>query len=475
MNGANITILYVDDDEAFAELVKAFVQRRHNDIEVQTALNGADALAHLEANPDVDCVVSDYKMPGLNGLDLLEAVREQWPDVPFILFTGQGNENVAVRAINADVTDYLQKRPGNIPYTLLVDKIRHAVADYRSDVEFERTARRIEAQFELLVETVRDYAIFFLDEAGYIRTWNQGAEDIKGYTSEEIIGQHFSVFYREDAIEAGVPERNLRRARTEEYASDEGWRVRKDGSEFWANVTITPLREDGDIVGYTKITRDDTQRRREQLLREQNEQLEELVAAISHDLRSPLTVAEGNVELIRETGDLSRLDDVEQAHARATELLDYLTALAQKGSRLLEPDPVRLREVAETAWASVETGDATITVEGRMTLMADRQRLQQLLQNLFANAVEHAGPDVAVHVGPLEKESGFYVGDDGPGLPEAERAEVFEMGYSGDPEGSGFGLAICRQIAEAHGWFIEPTNGRDGGARFEVSDVEKEG
>ena len=473
MKDPDITVLHVDDDKAFTELVRDFIQRRHNAIKVQTALNGADALAHLEANPDIDCIVSDYKMLGLNGLDLLGAVREQWPDIPFILFTGQGNENVAIRAINADVTDYLQKRPGTIPYTLLVDKIRNAVADYWSEAEFERTARRIEAQFELLVETVRDYAILFLDEEGYIRTWNQGAEDIKGYTSEGIIGQHFSVFYREDDIEAGLPERNLRTAKTEGYASDEGWRVRKDGSEFWANVTITPLREDGDLIGYAKITRDDTLRRREQLLREQNKQLEELVAAISHDLRSPLTVAEGNVELIRETGDLSRLDDVEQAHTRATELLDYLATLAQMGSRLMEPDPVRLREVAETAWTSVETGEATLTVEGRTTLMADRQRLQQLLQNLFANAVDHAGPDVAVRVGPLEAESGFYVEDDGSGIPEAERAEVFEVGYSGDSEGSGFGLAICEQIAEAHGWFIEVSNGMDSGTRFEVSDVKK--
>jgi PAS domain S-box-containing protein len=394
--------------------------------------------------------------------------------MPFILFTGQGSEDVAVRAINAGVTDYLQKHPGDLPYALLAGRIRTAVADYRSAAETERSARRTEAQFELLVETVEGYAIFFLDEEGYVRTWNRGAEQIKGYTEAEIVGEHFSVFYREEDVEAGAPEHNLREARARGESSDEGWRVRKDGSEFWADVTIAVLEEAGDPVGYTKIVRDDTQRHREQLLREQNEQLEELVAAISHDLRSPLAVAEGNVELALETGDLSRLEAVREAHARVTELLDYLAALAREGSRIMDPDPVRLQEVAETAWTSVETDEATLIVAGRLTLVADRQRLEQLLQNLFANAVEHAGPDVTVRVGSLEGEEGFYVEDDGPGVPESERAEVFEMGYSSDADGSGFGLAICRQIAEAHGWFIDLTAGTDGGARFEVSDVEEE-
>jgi PAS domain S-box-containing protein len=470
MTATTITVLHVDDSAQFTELVREYVGHHHDDIVVRSASNGDDALAQLGATDDIDCVVSDYEMPRLNGLELLETVRERWPDLPFVLFTGQGSEDVAARAIGAGVSDYLQKRAGTDQIEVLVNRIRNAVALHRVGEEHERTSRWAEAQFELMVETVEDYAIFSLDEDGFVQTWNSGAEKIKGYTADEIIGRHFSVFYPGEAVADGVPERNLREAAAEGRVVDEGWRVRKDGSEFWANVTITALREEDALVGYAKVTRDGTQRKREQELLEQKEQLEDLIAAISHDLRTPLAVARGNVDLAVETGDLSRLDATTRALVRAGELLDYLSLLAQEGKQIMEPESVDLREVAERAWQVVETETAALDVAEGGTLLADPQRLQQLLENLFRNAVKHAGDDVSVRVGRLG-EGGFYVEDDGPGVPEAKRSEVFEMGYSDESGSTGFGLAICKQIAEAHGWFIGVADGTDGGARFEVSGV----
>ena len=466
-----ITVLHVDDDAELTELVREYVQHHHEDVVVHTVENGDDALARLESGDDVDCVVSDYEIPGLNGLELLETVRGRWPDLPFVLFTGQGSEDVASRAIDAGVSAYVQKRGGTKQLEVLVNRVRYTVDRHHAGEERDRTSRRTEAQFELLVETVENYAIFSLDEGGIVRTWNAGAEEIKGYTSDEIVGQHFSTFYPEEDVAAGVPERNLRTAAVEGRVVDEGWRVRKDGSEFWANVTITALREGTALVGYAKVTRDDTQRNRERELLEQKEQLEDLIAAISHDLRTPLTVARGNVELAVETGDLSRLDATTRALDRAGELLDYLSLLAKEGKQIMEPEPVGLREVAERAWQVVETGTADLDAAEGGAFLADPQRLQQLFENLFRNAVKHAGDDVNVRVGYLDG-GGFYVEDDGPGVPEAKRSEVFEMGYSDASGSTGFGLAICKQIADAHGWFIGVDEGRDGGARFEVSGVE---
>jgi PAS domain S-box-containing protein len=417
-------------------------------------------------------VVSDYESPKTNGLKLLEAVRERWPDLPFVILVGQGGGAIVERALTAGATDFLHKRPGTDQFSELVNRIRIAVTKHRAEAGSERSARPSEARFELLVETVEHYAIFLLDEEGYIRTWNPGGENIKGYTSEEVVGEHFSIFYREEDVEAGLPERNLQNARTEGFARDEGWRVRKDGSEFWADVSITALREEGELVGLAEITRDSTPGPRDQHLLERTEQLEELIAALSHDLRTPLTVAAGNVELALETGDLAHLERAKEAHSRAIELLDYLRKLVEEGSHVTDLEPVDLREITELTWDFVETGEATLDVEGSLTLLADRQRLQQLLENLMRNAIDHVGPDVSVRVGSLEGRNGFYVADDGPGIPEAERSEVFEMGYSSDPEGSGFGLAICKTIAGAHGWFIEVIEGTDGGARFEVTNVE---
>ena len=468
---STITVLHVDDDEAFTELVREYIQYTHDDISVHTAHRGEDALAHLETTDDVDCVVSDYEMPGKNGLELLGAVRDRYPTLPFILFTGKGSEEIAESAINAGVTDYLQKRPGTSQYAMLVNRVRNAVAYQRAKTELRRASERTASQFELLVETVEHYVIFLLDKHGCVQTWNRGAENIEGYTSDEIIGEHFSTFYREADVESGVPEQNLGEATTHGITNKEGWRVRKDGSRFWADVTISTLDQGGELVSYINITRDSTQHRRKQMLLEENQQLKDHITALSHDLQSPLSAARGNLELAMDTDDLSRLDAVMRGLNRMQELLDYLTMLANEGRQIMDPKPINFHEVVEAAWSIIDTDVAELVMEENTIFVADRPRLQQLLENLFKNAVEHASSDVIIRTGRLPG-GGVYIEDNGPGIPAAKRDRVFEMGYSTAPNGTGIGLAICKQIADAHGWFIEVSEGSDGGARFELSGVE---
>lgn len=502
-----ITVLHVDDDEAFRALLRDFFAHEFDHISVVSASGGANALEQLASRADVDCLVSDYEMPGMDGLDLLERVRERWPTLPFILFTGRGDEGTATRAITLGVSDYLQKRSGVAQYAILANRISNLVARSRAEAALRAASQRTAAQFELLVETVTDYAIFLLDCGGYVQTWNRGAHHIKGYTEAEIVGEHFSIFYRDDDVAAGVPERILREAAAGGRVHEQGWRVRQDGSEFWADVTVTAIHADGELVGYAKITKDDTHRYRERLLFEQHERLQSRVAAISHDLRRPLSVVEGVVQLAIETGDCAPLDGAKRALDRATELLDHLVVLAEEGQALMDPEPVDLRAVTLAAWEAVGTDGVDLRLEGDCTLVADPTRLQQLLENLLENSVDHGsaddrtaaqpgeetearspngenasrsddgvdpaadGFDVVVRVGPLDGR-GFYVSDDGLGIPDAERASVFETGRSSDPERAGFGLAVSRGIADAHGWTIDVTDGVDGGARFEVSNVE---
>lgn len=311
----------------------------------------------------------------------------------------------------------------------------------------------------------------FLDAEGHIQTWNERAERIWGYTSDEIVGEHLSIFYREEDVTTGIPDRLLREAATEGQIRAEGWRVRKDGTELWEHVILTAYYEYGEVVGYAMSTRETTQHQREQNLLEEQKRLESLITSISHDLRNPLSVAHGNAKLLKETRDLSHVEKITEALTRTTELLNHLEQLATEGKQIQEPAPTELREVAEAAWNVIQTDRAGLTVEGEMTLMADRQRLQELLENLFRNAVEHAGPDVTVSIGPLETD-GFYVEDDGPGISEADRISIFEGGYSGNPDSSGFGLAICRQIASAHRWSIDVADRANGGVRFEITGVD---
>ena len=205
-------------------------------------------------------------------------------------------------------------------------------------------------------------------------------------------------------------------------------------------------------------------------LQRQNEQLEQFANVVSHDLRNPLNVAEGRLALAQEDCDSEHLKDIKKAHTRMGALIEDLLALAREGQEVTEYTPVDLSTLINNCWATVETRKSTLVTDIERTVMADENRLKQLFENLIRNAVEHGGDDVTVTVGTFE--NGFYVADNGPGVPRAERDDVFDFGVSTNPDGTGFGLSIVKQIAEAHNWRIQLSEGENGGARFEITGVE---
>ena len=205
-------------------------------------------------------------------------------------------------------------------------------------------------------------------------------------------------------------------------------------------------------------------------LERQNDRLEEFAGVVSHDLRNPLEVARGRTELAREECDSDHLDAVERAHGRMTALIDDLLTLAREGEPVTDAGPVDLGQVIGSCWRTVDTGEATLRADAEGMVLADEGRLRQLLENLMRNAVEHGGEDVTVTVGSLP--DGFYVADDGPGIDPEQREEVFDAGYSTSRSGTGFGLRIVEQVADAHGWSVRAVESEDGGARFEITGVE---
>ena len=219
-----------------------------------------------------------------------------------------------------------------------------------------------------------------------------------------------------------------------------------------------------------QVERTEQLRERERELTRQNERLEEFAGVVSHDLRNPLNVAQGRVELAREETGNDHLEDAAQALDRSQALIDDLLTLAREGDAAGEREPVALPDLLEACWTTVETGEATLRVGTEGTVRADESRLRQLFENLIRNAVEHGGENVTVTVGDLE--DGFYVEDDGPGIPAAERDRVFDPGYSTSERGTGFGLAIVRETANSHGWTVRVTEGSQGGARFAVTGVD---
>jgi len=204
-------------------------------------------------------------------------------------------------------------------------------------------------------------------------------------------------------------------------------------------------------------------------LRRQNERLEEFASVVSHDLRNPLNVATGRLALARSDPDGEHFDAVERAHDRMEALIEDLLALAREDDTAADVEPVDPASAVRECWANVETGEASLVVEVDRPILADERRLKQLLENLIRNAVEHGGDDVTVTVGELD--DGFFVEDDGVGIPADRRESVFEAGYSTSDEGTGFGLRIVKQVVADHDWEIRVTEGRGGGARFEVTGV----
>ncbi|MFB6177415.1 MAG: ATP-binding protein, partial [Halobaculum sp.] len=245
---------------------------------------------------------------------------------------------------------------------------------------------------------------------------------------------------------------------------------RTDGFSEW-EITLVDLM--AQWVSYERThteTRQRLQWKNAQLER-QNQRLEEFVSIVSHDLRNPLTILDGWLEQAEATGDPDHFERCYDAVERMETLIDELLTLAKAGEQITELETVDLADLAEESWDGVETAEGTLTVESTRTIRADRSRLQQVFENLLRNAVEHAGPDV--HVTVSDTDDGFAVADDGPGIPEENRSEVFDAGFSTGDAGTGFGLKIVRQVADAHGWTLDVTESPEGGARFEFGDVER--
>lgn len=363
------------------------------------------------------------------------------------------------------------------------------VQDVSAQREVEAELRLSEERFRLLVGAVQDYAIFMLDPDGRIASWNAGAQRIKGWTADEIVGRHFRNFYPPDKQQERHPERELELALQDGHYEEEGWRVRKDGTMFWAQVTITAVRDEaGELVGFAKVTRDNTERRRLLLEQEEaaraladanaaleaaNDQLAQaaeeqshFLAITAHELRSPVAVLGGSAQLLRvhrtDLPDNERdelLDGMVNSAERLQRLLkDLLTASRIRSSAVdLQIGTSNLRELLDEVIRSIRgTGagagsDIVTTVSPEHHVAVDRDRFAQMVGNLIDNALRHGAPPIVVDAEPRGAVVDLVVRDHGEGVPETVQHKLFERFSSGAEGGNGLGLYIVRSLARAHG------------------------
>jgi len=353
------------------------------------------------------------------------------------------------------------------------------------DISAQRNAEdellRSEERFRMLVTAVRDYAIYMLDPEGNVASWNAGAQRIKGYVADEIIGQNFRVFYPTEEQEVGHPERNLEMALRDGAFAEEGWRVRKDGSQFWASVVITAVYdEDGNHVGFAKVTRDQTEQR---LYEEQHQQAVEqqahLLAVTAHELRSPAAVIEGSSSLLQEQwnrladGDRAQLlSAIDTSARRLQRLVTDLAAASrlQNDALVLRPEELSLDDLLTTAVERTRAANsgAAIHVDlddtGDATFRADGGRLAQAVDNLLDNAIRHGRAPVHVTGHATEDGIEIRVSDAGAGVPEELMEQLFDrFAVAGHSGGTGLGLYLVREIARGHGGdatYLPPEPGR---------------
>jgi PAS domain S-box-containing protein len=380
----------------------------------------------------------------------------------------------------------------------------------------EQELRESEERFRLLVDSTNDYAIFMLDPGGHVASWNPGAERIKGYSADEIIGKHFSTFYTPEAIASGWPQHELVEAARVGRFEDEGWRVRKDGSRLWANVVITALRgAGGELRGYAKVTRDMTQRkaheeritglsreleqrvlqldRTNRELSQRNAENESFVYSVSHDLRSPLVNLQGfshelqTAAVALETllsrpdvpahvqreaaallsGDLvESLGFIRNAVKHLSNIIDGLLRLSRVGRIEYEARPVDVNRVVADILAAMRTtvtaSGAHLDVRPLPMVRGDRNAIGQIFANIIGNALksfDERRPGVIEISATADEVPVFSIRDNGIGIPAEYRSKIFQVFqhvHTAKNRGEGMGLAIVRRIVERHGgriWF----------------------
>ena len=354
--------------------------------------------------------------------------------------------------------------------------------------------------YQLLVESIQDYAIFMLDSSGHVASWNKGAQKLKGYTPSEIIGKHFSTFYTAEDMRRNKPARELEKAIQDGRIEDEYWRVRKDGSRFWANVVITALRDDdGELVGFAKVTRDLTDRKSHEValkktnaeLKALNDAKNEFIAIASHQLRTPATGVKQFLGLLIEgyAGDLTKtqeqfLQRAYDTNSRQIELVNSLLRVAQldAGKVVLFKRSTdiagMISEIAEEMKGTVEARHQTMRVEAAaekpVPAVVDPARFRMVLENLMDNASKYTpdGGAITVCADIQNGELCVSVHDTGVGIAAESQSKLFTKfsripnSLSDTVDGSGLGLYWVKKIVELHDGVIEVMTNDGEGSTF---------
>jgi PAS domain S-box-containing protein len=499
-----IRVLLLEDSPLDAELILASLTDGGI---VCTATRVDTRSAFLEALRDgpLDLILADYSLPSFDGVAALHLARELRAEVPFIFVSGALGEELAIETLKNGATDYVLKHR----LERLVPAVHRALREARERADrlrAEEDLRESEERFRLLVESTEDYAIISLDRDGKVQSWNPGAERTLGYTTEEVVGKPFDIFFAPEDRAAGRPANELSLASEAGRAADENWLVRRDGTRFWASGVTSPLRDPGgNLRGFAKILRDLSERKRlEEALRFRAEELAEsdrrkdaFLAMLGHELRNPLAPIRNAAEVMRRHG----IGDptmkwvhgvIERQAGHLARLVDDLLDIARinQDKITLRREAVELstvvRQAVETTRPQIEERRHALTVslpEQPVWLEADPTRLAQVLANLLNNAAKYTDEGGRISL-RAELEAGapggngqvaVRVRDTGVGIAPELLPRVFEPFIQADNSlartqgGLGIGLTLVRRLTQMHGGRVEArSEGAGKGSEFVI-------
>ncbi|WP_436929554.1 ATP-binding protein [Halosimplex halobium] len=483
--------------EADVEAVEAVARLERAGYAVVRSTPGSVADALAGERPD--CAVCDTgPFSAAEAVETVETLAASGP--PVVVFARGGDESLAGRTVAAGADEYVPASAGASLVAAVdraLDRGRDVGDDHDDGDDHEEAdegeaaegaaRQRLDALFAATPDPVVEYV--FEDGEPVVESVNRAFVETFGYDRGVAVGEPLNDLVVPDGREAEAASLD-ERVRAGERLRVETERETTDGARTFLLRNV-PVESGDRPAGYAVYVDISDRKDRERRLREQNDRLNEFASVIGHDLRNPMGAVRHRIEMARRTGDERHLEDAVSALDRMDELLRDLLRMARQGEQLGRTEPVSLAEVARGAWDNVPTGENSLVVADDPTVVADRGRLTQLLENLFVNSVEHGstspasqaqqdtvehGADdppgtVEVRVG-VGEDGCLFVEDDGRGIPEADRGDVFESGFSTAADGTGYGLAIVRQVARAHGWEAAATESADGGARFEFRGVE---